>query len=122
MDGWLFRILANCWNDHLRKRRETMLFDEERHQHQVTPELLSLRQQDIENVRTAVAALPEGQREIITLVDIEGFRYAEVAEIMNVPIGTVMSRLCRARKTLKAQLLARPSNTRRQVIRFRRNK
>lgn len=119
MDGWLFRILSNCWHDHLRTRRDTQLYDEERDRHQITPEVLSLRQQDIDTVRRAVASLPEGQRQIITLVDIEGCRYAEVAEILDVPIGTVMSRLCRARHALKEQLIAGAS-AQQQVLPFRR--
>lgn len=122
MESWLFRILANCWHDHLRARRETLQFDEERHLDPVTPELLNLRQQDIDTVRRAVAALPEGQRQIITLVDIEGCRYAEVAGILELPIGTVMSRLCRARQALKAQLLSRTTVPGRRVLPFRRLK
>lgn len=122
MDGWLFRILSNCWHDHLRSHRETQQFDEERHLHQLTPENLNLRQQEIDNVREAVAALPEGQRQVVTLVDIEGCRYAEVAEILGLPVGTVMSRLCRARRALKEMLLARISPPERQVLPFRRIK
>ena len=49
--------------------------------------------------------LPVGQRQVLTLVDLEGSSYAEVAEILQIPIGTVMSRLCRARKTLAEKLL-----------------
>ncbi len=120
MDSWLFRILSNCWHDYLRSRRDTLQYDEERHLDHVTPEQLNLRQQDIESVRRAVAALPEGQRQIITLVDIEGCRYAEVAEILELPIGTVMSRLCRARHAVKNQLLAKVEAPRRQVVPFRR--
>ncbi|MFO7593050.1 MAG: sigma-70 family RNA polymerase sigma factor [Pseudomonadota bacterium] len=120
MDGWLFRILSNCWCDHMRAQRETQVYDEEQHQHQLTPEVLSLRQQDIDNVRRAVASLPEGQRQVITLVDIEGCRYAEVAEILGVPIGTVMSRLCRARHALKEQLIAGGPVQERQILSFRR--
>jgi len=52
----------------------------------------------------AVARLPVGQREVVTLVDLEGFAYAEVAEILEIPIGTVMSRLNRARKALQGSL------------------
>lgn len=122
MNGWLFRILSNCWHDHLRSKRETLLYDEERHTHQATPELLNLRQQDIDKVRDAVAALPDGQRQIITLVDIEGCRYAEVAEILDLPLGTVMSRLCRARRALKEQLLANSPARNRRVLPFRRLK
>ena len=44
--------------------------------------------------------LPEDQRQVLLLVTVEGFRYKEVAKIMNIPLGTVMSRLSRARSTL----------------------
>jgi RNA polymerase sigma-70 factor (ECF subfamily) len=52
-------------------------------------------------VREAITRLSEGQRQVVTLVDIQGLSYLEVAQILNVPIGTVMSRLCRARNALK---------------------
>ncbi len=120
MDGWLFRILSNCWHDYLRSRHETLQYDEERDLDPVTPEQLNLRQQDIESVRKAVATLTQEQRQVITLVDIEGCRYAEVAEILALPIGTVMSRLCRARHALKERLLTKVEVPRRQVLPFRR--
>ena len=52
-----------------------------------------------------VNRLPENQRQIITLVDLEGSSYADVAQILDIPTGTVMSRLCRARKALASKLL-----------------
>ena len=57
-------------------------------------------------MRAAIAALPLGQRQVVTLVDLEEFSYAEVAEILAIPIGTVMSRLCRAREALRGLLEA----------------
>jgi RNA polymerase sigma-70 factor (ECF subfamily) len=60
-------------------------------------------------VRQAVARLPAGQREVITLVDLEEFSYAEVAMILEIPIGTVMSRLSRARAALRDMLRERPA-------------
>ena len=56
-------------------------------------------------VREAIATLPNGQRQVLTLVDLEGCSYIEVANILGVPVGTVMSRLCRARRALKARLI-----------------
>jgi RNA polymerase sigma-70 factor (ECF subfamily) len=57
-------------------------------------------------VRRAVAQLPAGQREVLTLVDLEEFSYAEVAGILDIPLGTVMSRLSRARGALRTLLAA----------------
>ncbi len=121
MDGWLFRILANCWHDYLRARRESVEYEEEKHQHQVTPEKLSLRHEEITAVREAVSRLNVLQREVVTLVDIEGFSYLEVAEILEIPVGTVMSRLCRARRMLKDELLASAPAKHVRIIPFRRS-
>ena len=62
------------------------------------------RQDIIDRVRAMIAQLPVGQRQVITLVDLAGFSYAEISEILEIPIGTVMSRICRARKSLKTAL------------------
>ena len=104
---WLFAILANCWRDHLRRRRpdqdvdeldEAVLIDA------FTPEDAHHRLRTVFRVRHAVARLPLGQREVVTLVDLEGMSYADVSAALSIPIGTVMSRLCRARAALREQL------------------
>lgn len=122
MDAWLYRILSNCWHDYLRAKRENLEFDEALHSHQETPEKLSLRLEEILQVREAVAGLNEEQRQVITLVDIEGCSYQAVADIIDIPLGTVMSRLSRARQALRVQLLnvVTPASTR--VLPFRRVK
>ena len=56
-------------------------------------------------VRRAVGTLPLAQRQVVTLVDLEGFSYASVAEILDIPVGTVMSRLSRGRRALRDRLL-----------------
>ena len=71
-----------------------------------SPETETRQLQIVDKVRKAVATLSEGQRQVVTLVDLEGFSYVEVATILDIPIGTVMSRLCRARKTLKDMLIS----------------
>lgn len=104
-EAWLYSILSNCYRDHFRRQRETEDVDAIELASDSSPEHESSQQQLIDMVRAAMMRLPEGQRQVVSLVDIEGFSYVEVAEILSVPIGTVMSRLCRARAALKEQLL-----------------
>ncbi len=100
-DAWLYSILANCYRDHFRRLRTAEEIDENTLTHESTPEKESSEQEIVLKVRAAIARLAEGQRQVVTLVDIQGLSYMEVAQILNVPIGTVMSRLCRARYALK---------------------
>lgn len=108
-DKWCFKILINCWRSHLRSFRELADIDDYVLQEVHTPESLHQQQRITEQVKKAIAKLPQGQRHVVTLVDIEGFCYNEVAEILEIPIGTVMSRLCRARKHLAESILERPA-------------
>jgi RNA polymerase sigma-70 factor (ECF subfamily) len=71
----------------------------------VTPEQNTEKQQLVDKVRRAVRKLPMAQCQVVTLVDLEGFTYASVAEILEIPVGTVMSRLCRGRRALKEHLI-----------------
>lgn len=102
---WLFRILKNTWHDYLRCKKETIEYDESTFSDEHTPESVNSRYETIQQVRRAMQCLPIGQREVLTLVDLERCSYAEVAEILEIPAGTVMSRLCRARRRLKEILL-----------------
>ena len=109
MHAWLCGILANCWHDHLRAHRDmTDIADLEDYRlvAEGCPESDCLQSEVVRKVRSAVAALPVGQREVVTLVDLEDFSYAEVSAILGIPIGTVMSRLSRARAALKESLRA----------------
>ncbi|MGA9164443.1 MAG: RNA polymerase sigma factor [Thiobacillus sp.] len=104
LKAWTVAILNHCWLDHLRSRRD---FDDvedwqdELESSADTPEASCNREQVIACVRSAVARLPLGQRQVLTLIDLEEFGYAEVADILDIPVGTVMSRLSRARAGLK---------------------
>lgn len=104
-DGWLFRILANCLADHHRARREVLSGDELLIIDKWTPEHATHEDQIAQRVRKAVAALPLAHRQVVTLVDLEGFSYAAVAQILDIPVGTVMSRLSRGRRALREHLL-----------------
>jgi RNA polymerase sigma-70 factor (ECF subfamily) len=106
--SWMFSIVHSTWINELRARkvrsRSSMQWDDDFLQTVPdpgarTPEENLLNAQIIE----AVERLPEAQRIVMLLVAIEGLSYAEAAEVLDVPIGTVMSRLSRARQTIGAQ-------------------
>ena len=106
--GWVTKILHHCWIDHLRRRREFDDWESLEDTHEAgaeTPEQCCDRTRIVACVRAAVARLPMAQREVLTLVDLEEFGYAEVAGILGIPVGTVMSRLSRGRAALKQLLL-----------------
>ncbi len=107
LKAWVVAIMNRCWLDHLRARRnfeDVEDWQDELESSADTPEASCDRKQVIACVRSAVENLPMGQRQVLTLVDLEEFGYAEVATILNIPVGTVMSRLSRARAGLKVFL------------------
>lgn len=104
LKSWLFTILNNQWREYLRRNRPCVDIDELVFIADSTPELNEERQQTCNQVRLAIAELPLSQRQTITLVDLEDMSYQEVAKALNVPIGTIMSRLNRARKALLLKL------------------
>jgi RNA polymerase sigma factor (sigma-70 family) len=74
-----------------------------------SPESLLIQKSNIAAIRDAIEQLPFPYREVILLCDVEGLAYREIAEILEIPIGTVMSRLARARKVVRDAL--RPTQT-----------
>ena len=70
-----------------------------------TPEDQHHESQIVIRIRQAIAELPEKQRQVVTLVDLAELSYSEVSEALDIPIGTVMSRLCRARQALRDSLV-----------------
>jgi RNA polymerase sigma-70 factor, ECF subfamily len=117
--AWLFRIMTNAFINTYRKRQrepikvpqddveEFDLYQELKNhdpQFSVTPETIVLDSLFEADILTAIEELPEQFRLAVVLSDIEGFSYAEMAEIMDVPMGTVMSRLHRGRKALQKRL------------------
>ena len=105
--AWLFRIVHNLFIDSLHRRRtavETALADPEP---VLDWPLLHQQEQSLINVLTVRAALTRlslAQREVLALVDIAGFTYSEVAAQLDIPLGTVMSRVSRAREALLAAI------------------
>ncbi len=105
-DHWTFRVAQTVWLNELRSRRvrQGQGFDAEPIEDLVdpspTPDWLVYHAE----VFKAVMALPEAQRVTMMLVYVEGFSYAEAAQTLDIPIGTVMSRLAAARRKLASQL------------------
>lgn len=104
--AWLFKILFHCVNHHRRKwfrfplLKETEEFIEANLTYTPpVPEHLT-----DEEILAAVDRIPTDYRAVVLLVDVEEFAYKETAEILSIPIGTVMSRLSRGRKMLREQL------------------
>ena len=121
--AWLFRILANCLTDYHRVKKEVLSNDQLIVIDDMTPDRITQEQQLVENVRRGVSQLPLTQRQVVTLVDLEEFAYATVAQILEIPVGTVMSRLCRGRRALRELLIEIKPQTRvQQKIKLKRIK
>jgi RNA polymerase sigma factor (sigma-70 family) len=104
LDSWMFRIMQNAWIDETRareRRSQTFVGEEEgEHVGVSTTDL----QVDAIAVRKAVAQLNHDQRAVVGLVLVEGLPYKEAADVLGIPIGTLTSRLARAREALQAFL------------------
>lgn len=104
LDSWMFKIVRNAWIDELRsrKRRDKVFLAAEAGDNIGVDSLEG--EATLLSVQAAMARLPEDQREAISLVLIEGLPYKEAAEVLDVPIGTLTSRLARAREALQTML------------------
>lgn len=104
LDSWLFRIMKNAWIDEVRVRvRRDRLFSNEE-EGQFVGDDASERQVHRLAVQQAISRLNEDQRMVVALVLIDGMPYKEAAQVLDIPVGTLTSRLARAREALQAQL------------------
>lgn len=104
---WMFRVCRNLWIDELRSRsvrRQAASRPELAAGGVLAGEAIAVGQLTVREVTEAMAGLPEEQRAALSLVAVEGLTYRETAEVLEIPIGTVMSRLSRARSALAARL------------------
>ena len=114
MKAWLFAIMRNLFWDRFRGSRpedlslddvgEFTLYDRLRDTGAAEPDVQVLDRLAAQEVVAAIEKLPPLHREVVLLVDVEGFAYKEAAEALGIPIGTVMSRLHRARQQLQKSL------------------
>lgn len=116
--SWFLRIVTNTCYDHLRRqrRRAAVSLDELTEQAGIDylpteeyvaedPESLVLQNEGMRCLLAAIDDLPEYHRNVVMLVDVQGYDYAEAAEMLGLPLGTVKSRLSRARSALRDQLV-----------------
>jgi RNA polymerase sigma-70 factor (ECF subfamily) len=111
--SWLLRIVRNSFYDWLRQQRRAVLetpFDEQVHDAEAAspaPDAALLEKADKEMLHQTLEALPAEYREVLVMRELEGLSYKEIAEVAELPIGTVMSRLARAREQLRQGLIER---------------
>jgi RNA polymerase sigma-70 factor (ECF subfamily) len=116
--AWLLAIVRNVCFTWLRRNRpqeRTTEFDEEVHTLEgdvLNPETLVLRERDNARVHQALEELPAEFREVLVLREIEGLSYKEISTVVDIPVGTVMSRLARARGRLQRGLTTHPGGER----------
>lgn len=107
MKKWVFRVCKNLWIDQYRAmqvRRKGAGEIRLETGSELDGERVAHSKLMLKKANTLIESLPEDQRMVMTLVAVDGYSYKEVAEILDTPIGTVMSRLSRARKALSAQM------------------
>ncbi|MCC6739731.1 MAG: sigma-70 family RNA polymerase sigma factor [Planctomycetia bacterium] len=116
VNTWLFRIARNIWiNEGRKSKRRPALFsflgptDEEQPQpdfpgDEAGPEDSALSQEARSAVRKAIDQLPEHERMVVLLSEFDGMKYAEIAEVLEIPVGTVKSRMSSASERLRGLL------------------
>jgi len=106
-DSWMFRIVQTIWIDQLRSRDVRKEDGGELAEDRLgtdAPVRWTEARLALAEVRQAVECLPADHRSVLMLVTVEGLSYKEAADVVGVPVGTIMSRLARARAALQAQL------------------
>jgi RNA polymerase sigma-70 factor (ECF subfamily) len=107
LDAWLFRILRNAWIDQTRRTQTqgaTVDIDDAPDASPVDGTKTIEDKLMLRTVEAAMAALPADQREVMMLICVEELSYKEAAAVLEIPIGTVMSRLARARLAISTRL------------------
>lgn len=100
---WAYRVCKNVWIDEIRSREVRQRYAQAtdyKEEISDSAEHVAGVEKQIQQVSQALDTLPDEQRLALTLVSVEGKTYAEAAEILDVPVGTIMSRISRARKNL----------------------
>ena len=118
-DAWMFRILRNLWIDVVRRRKTAGVQEDMSEREDIagaSGEREVEARMTLRSVGEAITELPDEQREVLLLVCIEELSYRETADVLDIPIGTVMSRLARARKNLALSAGITPAPARSGVM------
>jgi len=113
LDSWLYRIMRNLWIDTVRSRGRREKFEapmEEAERIGDDPRDVIEASLELKRMMSALDRLPDEQREVVSLILLEGFGYRETAEMLGLPIGTVSSRLVRGRTALLELVRIRNGN------------
>lgn len=120
LDSWMFTIMRNIWIDNVRSRQRRPEFANTEATEEAVDHMLLAAQaearSDLQRISGEMARLPPEQLSVLTLVVMDGKSYQQASEILGVPIGTVMSRLSRARARLATSLGAAPPSARSKAI------
>jgi len=101
LDSWLYRIMRNLWIDTARSRARKQAFEAPPEEAAGVGDRDGIEESlELARIMAAMQRLPDEQREVVSLILIEGFGYREAAELLDLPIGTVSSRLVRGRTAL----------------------
>jgi RNA polymerase sigma-70 factor (ECF subfamily) len=121
--NWLFVVMRNAWLNQIRHQSKRPQLIEPDETEMLTapandsnPQVVYLRKLEQAAVKKAIENLPLAYREVVLLRDIEGFSYQEIADILDCPAGTVMSRLGRARDKLRQLLASWKPKTRARAV------
>jgi len=112
--AWLFTVMHNVHVNQVRASRDHATLDDDAEEMAVAP--VQGAALEIRDLERALALIPEEQREVLLLIGLEDMSYAEVASALGIPIGTVMSRLSRARAKLRGMMYGVAANTKLQVV------
>ena len=101
LDCWVIRILVNVHRQHLRKRKWLTSLDDVELVNDFGPVCQLESKRTVDRVREAISLLSNEHKKVLLLVDMEGLSYRDVSEVLDIKLGTVMSRLGRARNKLR---------------------
>ncbi len=114
LDRWVFRILRNLWISELRKRQVRLGMGQVdvTETDELRTEMTGEHDLAVKQLMGRLASLPSGYASVLLLVAVEGYSYKEAAEVLDLPQGTVMSRLYRGRRIMAEQLAEKAEATR----------